>query len=210
MSHDNILTAVNYAIANPEKVGFKHNGDRVLYTDSKTDFILGVINKLIQKSKVELRKYHPDDCEVVWELFYNTIHSVNSEDYTDSQLDAWASKEIDLYTWNERLQRNDYAVVAELNDVIVGIGTADDAGYFDLLYVHKDYQRIGIATLISDNIENYLWSKGAQVISTDASITAKPFFEKRGYVVQMEQSVKCRGQYLTNFKMQNAIQEDAK
>jgi len=183
------------------------NGDRVLYTDSKTDFILGIINKAIQESETKLRKYHPNDCKEVLELFYNTIHSINAADYTNSQLDAWASKEMDLYTWNERLLRNDYAVVAELNDIIVGIGTADDTGYFDLLYVHKDYQRMGIATLIANDIEVYLFNKGAQAISTDASITAKPFFVKRGYFVQKEQSVWCRGQYLTNFKMQKAIQE---
>ena len=101
--------------------------------------------------------------------------------------------------------RNDYAVVAELNDVIVGIGAADDTGYSDLLYVHKNYQRMGIATLIADEIDEYLRSKGVKAISTDASITAKPFFEKRGYVVQKELSVECRGQFLTNFKMQTLL-----
>jgi len=138
----------------------------------------------IAKNEVKLRKYNSDDCKAVWNLFYDTIHTVNSADYTDSQLDAWAPKDMDLHTWNERLLRNDYAIMAELNDTIVGIGTADDTGYFDLLYVHKDYQRMGIATLIANDIEKYLWSKGVQTISTDASITAKPFFENRGFTAQ--------------------------
>jgi len=34
-----------------------------------------------------------------------------------------------------------------------------------------------------------------------ASITAKPFFEKRGYIVQKQQSVECRGQFLINYRM---------
>ena len=127
---------------------------------------------------------------------------MNAADYSEIQLYAWAPRDMDLHTWNQRLLKNNYAVVAELNDTIVGVGTADDTGYFDLLYVHKDYQRMGIATLIADDIESYLWDKGVQAVSTDASITAKPFFLKRGYVVQKEQSVECRGQFLTNFKMQ--------
>ena len=155
-----------------------------------------------------LRAYHPDDCKAVWELFYNTIHTVNSADYTETQLDAWAPKDIDLHMWNQRLLRNDYAVVAELNGVIVGIGTADDMGYFDLLYVHKNYQRMGIATMIADDLESYLFHKGIQVITTDASITAKPFFERRGYIVQKEQCVECRGQYLTNYKMLGDFSND--
>ena len=150
---------------------------------------------------IKLRKYRPDDCSEVYNLFYNTIHSINAADYTPVQLDAWAPKDGDLHTWNQRLLRNDYAVVAELNGDIVGIGSADDTGYFDILYVHKDYQRMGIATLIADDLEQYIYSKGAQILTTDASITAKLFFEKRGYVVQKQQSVECGGQILINYRM---------
>ena len=154
--------------------------------------------KQTTENDIRVREYRPDDCREVWNLFYNSIHSINAADYSEAQLNAWAPKDMDLHTWNQRLLKNDYAVVAELNGVIAGIGTADDTGYFDLLYVHKDYQRMGIATLIADDIEKRLYHKGAQVITTDASITIKPFFEKRGCVVQVEQSVDCRGQYLTN------------
>ena len=165
------------------------------------------ISKQINNNKVKLCKYHPDNCKYVQELFFNTVHSINSVDYTESQLDAWAPKDMDLHTWNDRLLRNNYAITAKLNDIIVGIGTADDTGYFDLLYVHRDYQRMGIATLIADDIEKYFSNKDIQVISTDASVTAKPFFEKRGYSVQKEQSVESRGQYLTNYKMKKKLGE---
>ena len=157
---------------------------------------------------MKLRKYHPDDCKSVYELFYNTIHSVNAADYNVAQLNAWAPKDMDLEQWNKRLRRNDYAVVAEKDGVIVGIGTADDIGYFDLLYVHKDYQRMGVATLISNNLERYICGKGSKTITTDASITARPFFEKRGYIVLAEQNLECRGQYLTNYKMQKINKDE--
>ena len=42
----------------------------------------------------------------------------------------------------------------------------------------------------------------AGVISTHASITAKPFFEKRGYRVIREQQVERQGVALTNFVME--------
>ena len=141
------------------------------------------------------------------EFVLHTIHAVNSADYTEEQLDAWAPEDMDLQTWDQILLRNDYAIVAEKDGIIVGIGAADDTGYFDLLYVHKNYQRMGVATLISYDIDRYLYSKGVKTITTDASITAKPFFEKKGYVVQKEQSVECRGQYLTNYKMIKVFKE---
>jgi len=154
-----------------------------------------------KQDEVKLREYRSDDCKDVWELFYNTVHTMNSADYTESQLDVWAPKEMDLQTWNKRLLKNSYVVVAEMSNTIVGIGTADNTGYFDLLYVHKDYQRMGVATLIADDIEKYFLKHGIQTTTTDASITAKPFFEKRGYIIEKEQRVECRGQFLINYKM---------
>lgn len=38
-------------------------------------------------------------------------------------------------------------------------------------------------------------------ITTHASITAKPFFEKRGYIVVKEQQIERQGIFLTNFIM---------
>ena len=119
-------------------------------------------------------------------------------------------QEMDLCKWGEKLLRNDYSVVVERDGIIIGIGTADDNGYFDLLYVHKDYQRIGVANMIANDIENYLYRKGVHTITTDASITAKPFFMKRGYSVLNKQNVECRGQYLTNYKMEKVLLEGAK
>ncbi|OOL72157.1 hypothetical protein B1P91_08760 [Enterococcus faecium] len=50
-------------------------------------------------------------------------------------------------------------------------------------------------------MENHVLETGMQKITTHASITAKPFFEKRGYKVINEQTVELRGQLFTNFLM---------
>ena len=81
---------------------------------------------------------------------------------------------------------------------IVGFGDMDETGYLDRLYVHKDYQRRGVATAICDALEQN--TKAAEYI-THASITARPFFEKRGYTFVREQQVERRGKLLTNFVM---------
>ena len=153
---------------------------------------------------IVLREYHSEDCSEIMQLFYDTIHSVNAADYNENQLDAWAPKKIDIAYWDSRFLQ-DHAVIAEKDGIIVGIGTLKSAGYFDLLYVHKDYQRIGIATLIADEIERYFRGNGITTVTTDASITARPFFTNRGYVVLKKQSVETRGQSLTNFKMQKML-----
>ena len=37
-----------------------------------------------------IRKYKNADCEAVSFMFYDTIHTINSKDYTEKQLSAWA------------------------------------------------------------------------------------------------------------------------
>lgn len=146
---------------------------------------------------MELRGYESSDCKEVAELFYNTVHIINAKDYTKEQLDVWATQEVDLEKWNQSLQEH-YSVVAVDNEIIVGFGDIDKDGYLDRLYVHADYQRKGIATAICKQLEQAVEGK----ITTHASITAKPFFEKRGYRVVRKQEVERRGIFLTNFVME--------
>lgn len=146
---------------------------------------------------MELRRYESSDCKEVAELFYNTVHVINAKDYTKEQLDVWATQEVDLEKWNQSLQGH-YSVVAVDNEIIVGFGDIDKDGYLDRLYVHADYQRKGIATAICKQLEQAVEGK----ITTHASITAKPFFEKRGYRVVRKQEVERRGIFLTNFVME--------
>ena len=55
-----------------------------------------------------------------------------------------------------------------------------------------------VATAICDALEQ---NNKATELTTHASITARPFFEKRGYTVVREQQVERRGELLTNFVM---------
>ena len=45
---------------------------------------------------MQLREYRPSDCKQLAELFYQTVHSVNSKDYTKEQLNVWATGKVDL------------------------------------------------------------------------------------------------------------------
>ena len=144
-----------------------------------------------------LRKYTETDCAELAQLFYDTVHTVNARDYSQEQLDAWATGEVNLEAWNESFQAH-HTVVAEMAGKIVGFGDMDETGYLDRLYVHKDYQHRGVATAICDALEQN--AKAAE-FTTRASTTARPFFEKRGYTVVREQQVERRGVWLTNFVM---------
>ena len=145
---------------------------------------------------MQIRKYRPSDCRELAELFYDTVHTVNAGDYTKEQLDAWATGHVDLEAW-DRSFREHHTLVALEDGAVIGFGDIDGSGYLDRLYVHRRHQGKGVATALCDRLEQVC----AGVISTHASITAKPFFEKRGYRVIREQ-VERQGVALTNFVME--------
>ncbi|MBU3877173.1 GNAT family N-acetyltransferase [Faecalicatena sp. AGMB00832] len=146
---------------------------------------------------MRIRAYQPSDCEEMAELFYNTVHTVNAKDYTKEQLDVWATGRVDLGKWNQSFQEHDTVVAVE-DERIIGFGDMNNTGYLDRLYVHKDYQNKGVATALCNKLEQAVQGK----IITHASITARPFFEKRGYKVIKEQQVARQGIMLTNFIME--------
>ena len=147
---------------------------------------------------MQFREYTPSDCAQLAELFYQTVHSVNAKDYTQEQLDAWATGEVDLQVRDASFRAH-RTIVATENGEIIGFGDMDKSGYLDRLYVHKDHQGQGIASAICDELECFAAEK---TITTHASITAKPFFQHRGYRVVRKQEVIRRGVALTNFVME--------
>ena len=145
---------------------------------------------------MELRLYRSEDCPTLAQLFYDTVHTVNARDYTPEQLDAWADGHVDLAAWDASFLAH-HTLVAEENGEILGFADMDGGGYLDRLYVHRDHQGEGIATALCGALER----AASGPITTHASITARPFFEGRGYRVLREQQVERRGVWLTNYVM---------
>ncbi len=147
---------------------------------------------------IPLRKYRSEDCEELARLFYDTVHTVNARDYREDQLNVWATGQVDLERWNQSFLSHE-TIVATENGIIIGFGDMDETGYLDRLYVHKDHQGKGVAFSICRELEKIV---SAPRYTTHASITARPFFEKRGYRVVKEQQVERQGVYLTNYVME--------
>ena len=148
-----------------------------------------------------IREYQSTDCKELTELFWNTVHTVNAKDYTKEQLDVWATGKVDLTRWGQSFSAH-YTVVAILDNMLAGFGDIDETGYLDRLYVHKDYQRRGIATAICDSLEQAF---EVEKVVSHVSITARPFFEARGYLVRKEQQVVREGISLTNYVMEKKL-----
>ena len=147
---------------------------------------------------MEIRAYESDDLDALLKLFYDTIHSVNLGDYTLKQVNAWADGHPDRAAWARSLEEH-FTLVALEGGAIAGFGDIDETGYLDRLYVHKDFQRRGVATALCDRLEAHVQGRA---VSVHASITAQPFFSRRGYRLLRAQTVWRKGVPLVNFVME--------
>ncbi len=144
-----------------------------------------------------IREYTDADCRAAAELFFDTVHTVNAADYTPEQLLAWAPRNMDTEAWAASF-RDRFCLVAVEDGCLAGFADIAADGYLDRLYVAASCQRRGVATALCDRLER---AAGGRVY-TFASVTARPFFEKRGYVTLRPNEVIRRGVTLTNFLME--------
>lgn len=145
-----------------------------------------------------IRPYRSEDCPELASLFYNTVHTVCARDYTPEQLDAWATGYVDYPEWDQSFLEHD-TLVAVQNGCILGFGDMRADGYLDRLYVHAFYQGQGVATALLRLLEAQC---PAALLYTHASITARPFFERRDYHMVRPRQVSRFGVLLSNFVME--------
>jgi putative acetyltransferase len=95
--------------------------------------------------------------------------------------------------------------VAVVDRAIAGFSDLECTGHIDILFVHPRYQRMGVANALLDRVEREALAQNLVFINTDASITARPFFEARGFEIVRIQGVEVRGARLNNFRMQKRL-----
>ncbi len=153
---------------------------------------------------MRIRPYRQADAEAIVTLFYDTVHRVAAADYTPEQLDAWAPKVPDPAAWHGRMAPR-HTLVAEEKGEIYGFAELDGNGYLDMFYCRHDAQRKGIGSRLFGKIQQRARDVGLSRIVTDASITARPFFERQGFRLIKQNSIERHGVTLTNFTMEKTL-----
>ncbi len=147
-------------------------------------------------TEIKIRLAQLNDAIQIGQLIYDTVRTINKKDYNQKQVEAWAPDPFIFSTYEES-----FAYVAELNGVILGFGNLTSSGYLHRFYIHKDFQKQGIGRILLEKLELKARAVGLKKITTEASITAKLFFQANGWTVQEQQTKILRGMSFINYKM---------
>jgi putative acetyltransferase len=154
--------------------------------------------------EIRIRPYDEKDAPEIVRLFYETIRSVNLADYSQEQVEAWAPEIPDPDAWNARLSGR-RTLVAEEGGEVVGFAEIEGDGHLDTFYCRKDSVGRGVGSRLYLAVEQEARIRGLGRLFTEASITARPFFERHGFRTIRERTVVRRGVELTNFAIEKRL-----
>ena len=87
----------------------------------------------------------------------------------------------------------------------VGFGSLAGNEKIDLLHVHPDAARLGVATTLVDAFEKLVAARGATTLGVDASENATAFFAARNYIPLARNTVLTGDEWLANTSMQKIL-----
>lgn len=155
------------------------------------------------KQNITVRNYNPRDVEIIMDIFIDAVTNTASKDYSPQQVKAWA--QVDRERWLKRCS-NRNVWIAEIDGVAAGFTDLENDGHLDMMFVHSRFNNMGVASVLLLTVEHAARKLNLRKIFTEASLTAKPFFEKRGFIVVTQQQVEIRSEVLSNFKMEKHFQ----
>lgn len=153
------------------------------------------------KPNYNIRPLKEKDILEMQHLFRSTVLNVNLRDYTKEEVADWASCGDDLLHWKKLLSQHHFIGAFDEQGKMAGFSSMNKEGYLHSMFVHKDMQGRGVATLLLSEVEKMGKAYGVDEITSEVSLTAKPFFEQKGYKVVKSQKCRANQLELTNFVM---------
>lgn len=141
----------------------------------------------------------------VADLFHRAVHAIDRKVYCERQKEAWAPTPPDYHGWRDRLALKQ-PLLALIGNEVAGFIELDPDGHIDCCYTHPKHQGKGVASILYRQMEHSAKERGLERLFVEASIVAKPFFERRGFVVLRRNNVYRNGEILVNYSMEKSLQ----
>lgn len=153
-----------------------------------------------------IREYQSGDHRAIAEIFTAAVHEIASRDYTEEQCLAWADRTVNFEHWEKRCAVKQ-PFVAVVDGEIAGFLELEADGHIDCAYINPTHQRQGIMTRLVKHAVEVCAARGTGRVYVEASICARPMFEKAGFTVLRENRVNMKGVELLNYVMERPENE---
>ena len=134
---------------------------------------------------MEFRAYAAGDAEATLAIFLRAVRETARAHYSPQQVEAWAADHGDLNSW-AAARAAAHTQLAVIDGQVAGFTDLDDHGHIDMLFVDPDFGRQGIGSALVASMIALARQRGLPALSTFASLTSRPVFERHGFVITGE------------------------
>ena len=134
---------------------------------------------------MELRAYTTGDAPATLAIFLRAVRETARAHYSAEQVSAWSADHGDLDSW-AAARAAAHTQLAIIDGHVAGFIDLDDHGYIDMLFVDPDYGRQGVASALLASVVALARQRGLRTLTTFASLTSRPVFERHGFVITGE------------------------
>ncbi len=105
------------------------------------------------RKEISIREYRPDDVQALANIYFNTIHKINIQHYTEEQVNVWAPKLSVENTegWAKKFPRTQ-PIIATVAAEIVGFAEFEPNGHIDCFYCHHEWIGKGVGSALMKEI----------------------------------------------------------
>ncbi|MDB2614292.1 GNAT family N-acetyltransferase, partial [Chlamydiales bacterium] len=192
-----------------EKVGFTILGEFIPSHSPHPHYMMRLIMNELMKvhfCEIIIRPYQQEDAQDLANIYYHTIRRVNIQDYSQKQVEAWApTSSLGKEGWIKKFETIK-PFVAVVDRQIVGFAEFESNGHIGCFFCHHEWIGKGVGSALMHAINTRAIQKKINRIFTEVSVTAKPFFEKQGFIVIREHVDIKRGVDLVCYKMEKTLE----
>lgn len=150
----------------------------------------------------QIRPMESTDLGDLLDVFRQAIQVSAADQYNQQQRDAW-SRAQSHESLISALSEGE-AVVAEWDDALVGFAHRV-SDYINMVFVHPESSRLGIATLLYQHLEDGARVEGLTELTTHASLTAHDFFHFMGFTSEGQEEAERDGVSLARHRMRKSL-----
>ena len=158
---------------------------------------------------MHIRRYTEGDLASLAAVYRASVEHGGRGHYTPEQIRIWASFADDLEHFEDVVNKGVTLLALSDDEQLAGFAQLHPVHHLSLLFVAPAFMRQGVATLLYQALEARARVAGEEVLTTDASLVARPFFARMGFVVVERETVVRSGLELDRFRMKKVLEVEA-
>ena len=153
--------------------------------------------------KIKIRRFRVTDAIELARMHRETIRAVNRKDYNKKQIKVWAKAS--AKRWRENSKNSIILIALDKNKLIGFIQLKDSE--VKALYVHKNYIGRNVGKNLFGSLEDIAYKNGIKKLKCMSTVTAKNFYNKRGFKTIRKTKFQIRNQKLPVYEMVKILKQ---